>query len=213
MYTANAFKQTDIDKLHAIITDNPFATLITKSIDGEIEANHIPFIFDKTKNCLQGHIAKANPLWKTTQANSQALVIFHGADHYITPNWYPSKKRDGKAVPTWNYIVVHTRGELSFINDSEWKMAMLETLTNAHEKSLSEQWQVSDAPADYIDKMLNAIVGIEINIDSLTGKWKISQNQSEENQQGVITGLTKINTTRSNAMEKIIKTNIKIDNN
>lgn len=205
MYSPKIFVEDNIDKLHAVINDYPFATLITTSTDGEVEANHIPFIFAKAQNRLQGHIARANPLWKTTAQLSNALVIFHAINHYITPNWYPSKKRDGKAVPTWNYIVVHVRGTLSFIDDKDWKMAMLEKLTDQHEKPLPEQWQVSDAPTDYIDKMNNAIVGIEISIDSIDGKWKVSQNQSAENQQGVIGGLAEINSEQATQMQNEVE--------
>jgi transcriptional regulator len=137
---------------------------------------------------LQGHIARANPLWRQA-ADAEVLVIFHGPQAYVTPSWYPTKREHGKAVPTWNYAVVHARGRLRVIEDPVWLRQQLEALVTHHESSFAEPWQISDAPPDYINKMLGAIVGIEISITGLTGKWKISQNQPEANRTGVVKGL------------------------
>lgn len=161
MYTPKIFSQDDNEKLHSTIIDNPFATLISNY--EQLEADHIPFILDKENNQLLGHIARGNPLYKigkNFENEAEVLVIFHGINHYITPNWYPSKKRDGKAVPTWNYIVVHVRGKMRFIDEHDWKLAMLAQLTHQHEKSQPSEWKISDAPDDYLAKISTPLLAL-----------------------------------------------------
>jgi transcriptional regulator len=195
MHVPTPFQQHDADQLKQIILEYPFATLITHSEHG-LEANHIPFILEQKDNTdiLCGHIATANPLWKHMADTSDVLVVFNGPHCYISPNHYPTKKEHGKAVPTWNYIAVHVKGTLSFIRDAAWNIAMLEKLTQHQESSQETPWSINDAPDAYIQKMLPAIIGIEITISSITGQWKVSQNQPEKNQHGVLEGLSAIAT-------------------
>ena len=139
---------------------------------------------------LLGHIAKANPL-SNAESPVQVLVIFQGEQTYISPNWYPTKQEHGKVVPTWNYSVLHIHGQLKFKNMADWKVDMLNNMTAQMEQTeVAVPWQLNDAPQDYIDKQLKGIVGIEIEIKSIEGKWKMSQNQPEKNQEGVIAGLS-----------------------
>ena len=192
MYIPNSFRQEDHAQLKNFIADHPLATLVSTSASG-LEANHIPFylVEENGEELLRGHIAKANPLWKEAQDKSQVLVIFQGPESYISPNWYPSKKEHGKVVPTWNYASVHLKGEINFIGDEQWKLNMLNTLTNTAEAQQSEPWQVADAPQDFINRQLAGIVGIEISISSTQGKWKMSQNKSDKDYQAVVEGLSK----------------------
>ena len=199
MHIPKHFQQNNIEHLKSIILEYPFATLISYSEQG-LEATHLPVILNKANNqdVLQGHIAKANPLWENLSDHSDVLVVFNGPNCYISPNHYPTKKEHGKAVPTWNYVAVHVKGKLSFINDESWNVTMLEKLTNQHEATENNPWSLSDAPTAYIQKMMPAIVGLEIDITSITGQWKVSQNQPEINQKGVALGLEKIHTHTSN---------------
>ena len=139
---------------------------------------------------LQGHIARANPLSKQDIVGD-VIAIFQGPGAYISPNWYPSKKVHGKVVPTWNYAAVHAKGKLQFIDDPTWKLNFLNMLTNEQESGQDSPWSVSDAPAEFVHNLLGSIVGFEIAVKELSGKWKLSQNQPEENRAGVVAGLTK----------------------
>lgn len=190
MHIPRKFKQADNDKLKDLIVTYPLATLICIS-DAGIEANHIPFIFNTSEGAdvLRGHVAKANPVWKNLQANTEVLLVFHGPNGYISPNHYPSKKITGKAVPTWNYVAVHVKGKVKCIHDDAWILAHISELTDLHEAGLSEPWSINDAPEEYIQRMLPAIVGLELAISSIEGQWKVSQNQPYENQLGVVSGL------------------------
>lgn len=191
MYIPKAFEQTDTDALHQAISEYPFATLVSQNQQG-MDAMHIPLYLDKTDSNsfrLKGHIAKANPLWKNTDKHSDVLVIFQGPNSYISPNYYPSKKIHEKVVPTWNYVAIHVKGKITFIHDAAWKMDMLNVLTDEQEQTQNIPWSVADAPDDFIEKMSNAIVGIEINIESIVGQWKTSQNKSKDDKQGVVDGL------------------------
>ncbi len=134
---------------------------------------------------LQGHIAKANPLWRHVEPAAEVLVLFHGPTHYISPNWYPSKLDDGRVVPTWNYATVQIRGRIRFIQDARWLRTLVDQLTRTHERSQAAPWQLTDAPADYVQRMLQAIVGIEIQVHHVEGKFKGSQNRSVADRQGV----------------------------
>lgn len=190
MYHVNSFKQDDPQKLKALIKDFPLGTLVTNT-DRGLEANHLPFVLveDGQSWVLLGHIAKANDLWQVLAEPADALIVFQGPSHYISPGYYPSKKETGKVVPTWNYAVVHVRGIMSFIKGESAKQEIVERLTAMMEAGRAEPWKVSDAPEDYTQRMLSAIVGIKIDVCAMEGKWKLSQNQSLANTEGVITGL------------------------
>lgn len=195
MYNPSPFKQQDDQHLKSFIAQYPLATLVSTSSTG-MEANHIPLYFvkeEEDKPLLRGHISKANPLWKEVEDKSQVLIIFQGPQSYVSPNWYPSKKQHGKVVPTWNYAAVHLSGEISFIRDNAWKLDMLNMLTNKSERHQKSPWKVSDAPQGYIQRQLAGIVGIEISLSSMQGKWKMSQNKSEGDHQGVVEGLSDSN--------------------
>ncbi|MEH6650174.1 MAG: FMN-binding negative transcriptional regulator [Motiliproteus sp.] len=191
MHIPKRFQQNDTVQLEGLIRDYPFATLVTQSQSG-IDAHHLPVILTERQDnkILQAHIAKTNPIWKTTQDNCEVLVIFNGPNCYISPNHYPTKIETGKAVPTWNYVTVHVKGVISFTHDEDWLLAMVENLTAQHESSQATPWSTSDAPKGYIQKMLAAIVGLEIEITAITGQWKLSQNQPEKNRLGVVAGLS-----------------------
>jgi len=191
MYIPKHFEESNVTVLHDFIRQHPFATLITTTKDG-LNADHLPVFLNTTDASqirLQGHIATSNPLWKNISANSDCLIIFQGDNAYITPNWMPSKQINGKVVPTWNYTAVHVKGTLTFIHDESWKLALLEKLTNEHEAKFYKPWEVSDAPVEYINKLLPAIVGFEISVSEISGKFKLSQNQSQENRVGIANGL------------------------
>jgi len=191
MYTPNQFSETRLEVLHSLIRSKPLATLVTLDADGLV-ANHIPLYLrldGSPRGTLVGHVARANPLWRDTDTATQVLAIFQGPDAYISPSWYATKQEHGKVVPTWNYAVVQARGTLTVMDDPVWIRAQLLDLTHQQEAAFAKPWAVDDAPRDYTDKMLAALVGIEIPISQLTGKWKVSQNQPPVNQAGVVQGL------------------------
>jgi transcriptional regulator len=188
MYIPKHFAEDDVAEMHALMRTNPLATLVSHGAAG-LNANHIPLLLVDGK--LQGHVARANPLWKAGNVAGEVLVIFQGDDSYISPSGYATKAEHGKVVPTWNYAAVHAYGELRVIDDPHWIFAQISALTAANEAALPQPWAVTDAPADYIEKMLGAIVGIEISITRLLGKWKVSQNQPAVNQASLIAALEK----------------------
>ncbi len=206
MHIPKKFKQNDQNHLKDIIIKYPFATLITNS-DAGLEANHIPLFLNQSngKDVLQGHIAKANPLWKNLKDKSEVLVVFNGPNCYISPNYYPTKKETGKAVPTWNYVTVHVKGVMSYIHDEKWKLNMINNLTNQHEAGQPIPWSTLDAPEEYIQKMISAIVGLEIEALSITGQWKLSQNQPEQNKQSVVAGLSQEIESDSQKIAELVK--------
>jgi transcriptional regulator len=188
MYLPKHFAEDNIAEMHALMRANPLATLVSHGPDG-LDANHIPLLLVDGK--LQGHVARANPLWQRGNVAGEVLVIFQGDDSYISPSGYATKAEHGKVVPTWNYAAVHAYGELQVIDDPHWIFAQISALTAANEAALPQPWAVSDAPADYVEKMLGAIVGIEIGITRLLGKWKVSQNQPAANRASLIAALDK----------------------
>ena len=205
MYLPAHFEESRPEVLHAMMREQPFATLVTQGADG-LTADHLPLHLEPgSGSCgaLQGHVARANPLWQRA-ADCEVLAIFHGPQAYVTPSWYATKREHGKAVPTWNYVVVHARGRLRAIDDAAWLRRQLATLVAEHEAGFAEPWQIADAPPDYIDKMLAAIVGIEIVITELQGKWKISQNQPAANRAGVVAGLRGQGTDDARAMADLV---------
>lgn len=191
MYIPRHFEESRIEVLHALMRARPLATLVTVSAAG-LNADHLPLHLSGDSGqfgCLRGHVARANPMWQDFDAKVEALAIFHGPQGYVSPSWYPTKKQHGQVVPTWNYAVVHACGTLRTIQDPGWIRSQLEALTRQSEAAFAEPWAVADAPPEYIDRLAEAIVGIEMVITRLSGKWKVSQNQSSENQAGVIAGL------------------------
>ena len=191
MYIPHHFKETRLEVLHQLIKQVPFCSLISQSERGLV-ANHLPLLLDTTTppfGVLRGHVARANPVWKDFSDSVESLVIFQGPDSYISPSWYPGKSEHGKVVPTWNYIAVHVTGIPQIMDDRTWILNHICELSDTHEAFQEVPWKVSDAPKEFIDQMMLAIVGIEIPITSITGKWKASQNRSKEDQRGVITAL------------------------
>jgi transcriptional regulator len=187
MYLPKHFEQHDAAALEGLMREHPLATLVTQQ-DGGVTADHLPLEYDAARRTLRGHVARANPLWRSA-AGQPVLAIFRGAEAYITPSWYPSKAQTHKVVPTWNYTVVHAHGVLQAIEDASWLHDLVSRLTGHHEATRTAPWAVSDAPEDYVQQMLRAIVGIEIPVDRLIGKWKTSQNRSAEDREGVARGL------------------------
>lgn len=192
MYLPSHFEETRTDVLHQLVRDYPLAVLVTHTPDG-LDANHIPLELDPAPapfGTLRGHVARANPIWQLASGSTvEALAIFRGPDRYITPAWYATKRETGKVVPTWNYAVVHAHGPLQVIDDPAWLHALVERLTTRHEAGRPDPWKVSDAPDDYVAARIRGIVGIELPITRLVGKWKMSQNTPEVDRAGVVDGL------------------------
>lgn len=191
MYTPATFEESRPAALRAVIRAHPLATIVAVTAEG-LDAEHIPLLLldsDESFGVLQGHVARANPVWKNLADGSDVLAVFQGADRYVTPSWYPSKEEHGRVVPTWNYQVVHVRGTIKWTHDRHWLRTHLEAATASHEASQERPWRVSDAPEEFFERMLGAIVGFEISICSVKGKWKLSQNRSAEDRRGVVRGL------------------------
>lgn len=192
MYLPKHFEETRVEVLHQLIHAHPLGALVTLT-PGGLDANHIPFEVDPEPlpfGTLRGHVARANPVWREFSRETDALVIFQGPGTYISPAWYPTKQETGRVVPTWNYAVVHVHGPLRVIDDKAWLRDFVTKLTNRHEAARREPWHVTDAPADYIDRQLGAIIGLEIPIARLVGKWKMSQNRPAQDRAGVVDGLS-----------------------
>ncbi len=207
MYIPKAFEETRIPVLHELIRSQPFSSLITLGGSGLV-ASHIPLVLEDrpgSLGLLKGHLSRANPQWRDFSPDVPALAIFAGPQHYITPSWYPEKLSSGKVVPTWNYVVVHAYGHLRLIEDTGWLLDHLKTLTGIHESPFAEPWKITDAPADYIQSMSKGIVGIELAIERLEGKWKLSQNRNEADRRGVAEGLDQLGTEASEAMKSLVE--------
>src|SRR3954471_14217726 len=186
---------------------HPLAALVTSSSEGLV-ATHLPLLVDRTRGALgtlAGHIARANPQQRQARDGDEALVIFSGQDAYITPTFYPSKASDGKVVPTWNYVAVHAYGTLRYVTDPSALRRHLEALTSRHESGRDTPWAVSDAPWSYIERQIGAIVGVEIAISRLEGKWKMSQNRTSADIDGVIGGLEASNDPRERAVADVVR--------
>lgn len=187
MYVPAHFKEERTEVLQALIERHPLGTLIATGTEG-LTANHIPMqamLEAGGRGVLRGHIARANSLWRDLTEDAPVLAVFMGADHYISPTWYPSKQEHGKAVPTWNYAAVHVKGTIRFINEAPWLRDFVTELTDVHEQGRAHRWHVTDAPADYIEAMLKAIVGFEIQVSNIQGKFKGSQNRIPADRDGV----------------------------
>jgi transcriptional regulator len=207
MYLPKTFEPPDAETLRQFMRAHPFGVLVTMTSTG-LDANHLPFVFDAEPapyGTLRGHVARANPVWRECQAGTDALIIFQGPDSFISPSWYPTKQETGAVVPTWNYIVVHAHGTVRVVEDAAWLRAHVEALTDRQEAGREAPWAVSDAPADYIQKMVGAIVGIEMRISRLVGKWKLSQNRSERDRAGVVDGLLREGSESAATMADLVR--------
>lgn len=207
MYVPNHFKEDDQEKLQQYIRDYSFGLLVVADDDG-IEANHVPFYLSPGENgspgYLQCHLARSNPVWQRMQSAPQVLAVFQGPDAYVSPSWYPTKAETGRVVPTWNYLAVHAQGTARVIQDSDWLKHHLHELTDQHESQMAAPWSVDDAPTDFTERLVQAIVGVEISIERLTGKLKASQNQPEKNRAGLKAALEVGEGVQSRAMAKLI---------
>ncbi|HEX4765959.1 MAG TPA: FMN-binding negative transcriptional regulator [Lichenihabitans sp.] len=191
MYMPPAFREDRLEALHEVMRRNPLATLITAAAG--LAANHVPMLIDpeggsKGLGVLRAHLARANAQTKLA-GEVDALVLFLEVDHYVTPSWYETKRQTGRVVPTWNYVAVHATGRLRVVDDPAWLRRQIEALTAEHEGRRATPWAVSDAPEDFVVAQMRAIVGIEIDILDLQGKWKLSQNRTEADRRGVADGL------------------------
>jgi transcriptional regulator len=191
MYTPAQFEETRIEVLHQLVEQHPLGALVMQGEHG-LDADHMPFEIGAPTpqapfGVLRAHVARANPLWRNDGA--QALVLFQGPSAYVSPSHYEQKAISGKVVPTWNYAVVHAHGSLRTVDDPQWLLGLLERLTSRHESQQSAPWKIADAPRDYIDGLLKAIVGIEIPLDRLHGKWKTSQNRPPGDRERVAAAL------------------------
>ena len=193
MYNPSHFNTSD-DRaaLLALMRAHPLGALVTHGPQG-LDANHLPFEVDEAAGVLRAHVARANPLWTQVPAEGMsAMVVFRCDDGYISPNWYPSKHETHRQVPTWNYQVVHVHGQLTVMDQERFVRGLVARLTREHEKRSNQPkpWMMGDSPADYIDQMLAAIVGIEVTLERLEGKFKLSQNKEARDREGAIAGLS-----------------------
>ena len=192
MYIPKHFEEPSVKVMQALIRDYSLATLVTLSANG-LNANHIPLHWveegDSPYGSLRGHVARSNPLWTDFDQQTEVLAVFQAENAYISPSWYASKPQTGKVVPTWNYVAVHAYGRLRIIDDPVWLRSQLESMTAEFEAGFPEPWSVADAPADFTERLITQIIGIEIGVTRLQGKWKVSQNQPLENRDSVIDAL------------------------
>ena len=207
MYQPPHHREDRLEVQHALIRSHPLGTLVTLSASGLV-ANALPFILDASRGefgTLQAHLARANNQWRDFDAKVDALVIFQGVESYITPSWYPTKQDGGKVVPTWNYAIVQASGPLQVIEDRDWLRTQIGALTAFQEGRREEPWAVSDAPASYVELQIKGIVGIEIPIAKIEGKWKVSQNRPEADRRGVVEGLRALGDEGSDAMAALVE--------
>ncbi|WP_213878010.1 FMN-binding negative transcriptional regulator [Pseudomonas sp. dw_358] len=207
MYNPRAFIDDDLPRLHKVIEQTRLAILVTHGASG-LSASHVPLLLDRKAGpfgTLEGHLAKANDQWRDLATGAPALVIFAGADAYVSPSFYPAKAEHGKVVPTWNYVAIHAHGQAQVFHDAGPLLAIVTALTARHEGLREKPWAVSDAPADYIDGMLKAIVGIRLPIERLEGKRKLSQNRAQPDFDGVRDGLANSPDLRDQALAELMK--------
>jgi transcriptional regulator len=206
MYLPSHFREERLDVIQALVRRHSLATLVTMS-SGTLTANHIPMLLDPLPapyGTLRGHVARANPVWRQTDSDVAALAIFAGPEGYISPSWYETKNPTGKVVPTWNYAAVHASGRLEFFHDAERLRELVRTLTDAHEAEFEHPWSIDDAPAAYIDNLLSSIVGIEMRIERLEAKWKMSQNRTAADRLTVVAALEDLGSGDAAEMAAII---------
>jgi transcriptional regulator len=207
MYQPLPHRQDQLEAQHALIRSHPLGLLISHGAQG-LEANSIPFLVDPQASklgTLQAHMARANGQWRSLSEASDVLVVFQGPDHYITPSWYATKQETGKVVPTWNYVMVQARGRPRVIEDPVWLRRQIEALTRSQESARPAPWAVGDAPEAFIDMQIKAIVGLEIEIVDISGKWKVSQNRPVADRAGVMAGLDAMGDEASREMAAIVR--------
>lgn len=189
MYLPKHFVEDRAESLHRFVREHPLGMLVTLD-GGRPTVDHVPMLLEAgAASRLRGHVARANAIATRVPDGEEVLVVFRGADHYVTPSWYPSKRVDGRVVPTWNYSAVHVRGRIQWFDAADRLRALVDELTRTQEARRAAPWSVADAPEDYLTSMLRAIVGFEIEVASMTGKFKASQNRSEADRRGVALGL------------------------
>jgi transcriptional regulator len=209
MYRPPHFDELRIDVLHETIGKHPLGLIVRNGPDG-LTADSIPFLVAPGGDFgrLEAHVARANPLWKELSSGDEVLVVFQGPQHYITPGWYQTKQETGKVVPTWNYVIVQAHGTITIRDDADFIGRQIRALTERHEGERAKPWGVDDAPADFMAMQMRAIVGIEIAIMRLVGKWKVSQNRTMPDRAGVVAGLQTEADAEAPAMADLVKATI-----
>jgi transcriptional regulator len=206
MYTPAVFAEQRMEVMHALIQQYPLATLVSAGPAGP-DATHVPVVLhpdEGTAGLLRCHVARANPVWQAVEADPRVLLIFQGPQHYISPSWYPSKQERGEVVPTWNYVAVHVRGHARTFQDRTNLIQHVSALTNQSERARADPWSLDDAPREYVEKLSAAIVGIEVTVEHLEGKWKVSQNRPGRDRIGVLEALRSLDTDASRAMAALM---------
>jgi transcriptional regulator len=203
MYAPKAFEESRPEVLADFIRQQSFAAVVSTTGAGLI-ASHLPLVLDASETVLRGHVARANEHWRAIENGAETVAIFSGPNAYVTPSWYPSKHETGRAVPTWNYIVVHAHGTMRAVDDRAWLGELVAELTDQHEARFEKPWAVADAPADFIDNLLSGIVGVEITITRMQGVWKVSQNRVERDRLGVKAGLSNPDDPAASALAALI---------
>jgi transcriptional regulator len=206
MLIPKVFEESRVAVMHELMRQNPLGTLIVMGRT-ELDAYHVPMEIDPHPTpfgTLSGHLARNNAVYREFQPGTETLVVFTGPDAYVSPGWYATKQAHGKVVPTWNYVAVHARGPLHFIEDSDRVLAHLSSLTARHEAAHAQPWRISDAPKDYIEQQIQHIVMFEIPITQLVGKWKVSQNRTVQDRQGVARGMAALDDRKAVAMAQLV---------
>jgi transcriptional regulator len=207
MYNPAQHAEDRTEVLHVFMRQHPLAVLVTCGTTGP-EATHVPMMLHPEigpKGVLRCHVARGNDQWKTVEVSASVLAIFQGVEHYITPSWYAATQEHGRVVPTWNYETVHVRGRAKLIEDEAKLLEHLRSLTDQNEHGFEKPWSIDHPPKGYIESMSKGIVGIEIAVDTIEGKWKVSQNRSEADRQGVVAGLKAINSPASLKMAELVR--------
>ncbi len=207
MYIPAAFKEERPERMVELVRAHPLATLVTIGSEGLV-ASHLPMLYEPAQDgagVLHGHLAKGNPQWKDLREGVEALAIFHGPEAYISPSWYVTKQETGRVVPTWNYAVVHAYGTLEVYTDAERLRAHLAALTASQEGRFRRPWSIEDAPADYVDGMRRAVVGVSLRVRRLEGKWKMSQNRPAADREAVVEALWAQGDEASVAVAELVK--------
>ena len=207
MYQPPHFREDRLEIQHALIGAHPLGLLVTSGRTGLL-ANPIPFVLDPSASplgTLKAHLSRANAQWRDFDPDREALVVFQGPEAYITPSWYEAKREHGKVVPTWNYAMVQAYGRIRIKDDPEWLLRQISAMTARQESARLEPWAVGDAPASFVAAQIKGIVGIEIEISRIEGKWKVSQNRSEADRRGVAAGLRLAEDDASREMAELVE--------
>ncbi|HXH83648.1 MAG TPA: FMN-binding negative transcriptional regulator [Candidatus Tectomicrobia bacterium] len=207
MYLPSHFEETRPAVLHDLVRAHPLGVLVTLG-GGGLEANHLPFELDPEPaplGTLRAHVSRANPVWQDVTADVEALVIFQGPQAYVTPAWYETKRESGRVVPTYNYAVVHAYGRLRVVEDRDWLRGLVTRLTDRFEAGRADRWRVTDAPEEFVERMLGGIVGLELPVSRMLGKWKVSQNRPAPDRAGVVRGLRAETDPAARAMADLVE--------